>query len=187
LLLEAARTVFGERGYQGATVAAITREAHTAHGTFYLYFDNREDVFLQVVNDLLDELYQHSFTPIEDLPSQGDAGMLRERIAAFITAWVAHGPLWRALLEASLASARVQARWMEHRRRFHATLSERLTHFGVELGGRALDADTAAYALNSMLEWYALTGTVFEEPRALEASDDVIDTLTTLWMRALGG
>ena len=45
-LLEAAREVFCERGYQATSVAAITDAASTAHGTFYLYFRNKEDVLL---------------------------------------------------------------------------------------------------------------------------------------------
>ena len=57
-LLEAAREVFAERGYQATSVAAITDAASTAHGTFYLYFRNKEDVFAQLMATAMDELYR---------------------------------------------------------------------------------------------------------------------------------
>lgn len=185
-LVQAACTVFADRGYRGATVAAITAQAETAHGTFYLYFKNREDVFLHVVTDMLDELYQHSFTPIEDLPEQPDPLTVRERIAAFLETCARYGPLWRALLEGTLASPAVEAHWLEQRRRFLDTLADRIRHFQANDVRRDLDPEIAAYALASMLEWYALTGTVFEEPQPLVASAAVVDTITDLWLRALG-
>lgn len=52
-LLSAAGSVFERAGYQATTVRAITSEASTAHGTFYLYFQNKEDAFCQVVEAVI--------------------------------------------------------------------------------------------------------------------------------------
>src|SRR3954471_9218534 len=60
LLLEAARGVFDERGYNASTVGAITERANTAHGTFYLYFKNKEDVFGEVITGIAAELYERA-------------------------------------------------------------------------------------------------------------------------------
>jgi AcrR family transcriptional regulator len=43
-LLEAAIVVFDERGYSGARIDDIVKEANTSHGTFYLYFANKESL-----------------------------------------------------------------------------------------------------------------------------------------------
>ena len=185
-LVQAASGVFADRGYRGATVAAITERAETAHGTFYLYFKNREDVFLHVITDMLDELYQQSFIPIEELPAQRDPLTVRERIAAFLVVCARYGPLWRAVLEGVLASPAIEAHWLDHRRRFLGTLADRIRYFRGDDRGRDLDVDVAAYALASMIEWYAITGAVFEEPQPLVASDAVVDTIAGLWFRALG-
>src|SRR4051794_34909474 len=61
LLLRAASGVFAARGYQGTTVGAITEAASTAHGTFYLYFRNKEDVFAKVVESIVLELYDQAW------------------------------------------------------------------------------------------------------------------------------
>lgn len=52
-LLRAAREVFAQKGYHAATVDDITRLAGVAKGTFYLHFDEKRAVFLEVVRAFL--------------------------------------------------------------------------------------------------------------------------------------
>jgi AcrR family transcriptional regulator len=55
-LLTAARKVFTEKGYVRATVADVANEAGKAHGTFYLYFDNKQAVFAKLLDDAIRSL-----------------------------------------------------------------------------------------------------------------------------------
>ncbi|MDG1007763.1 MAG: TetR/AcrR family transcriptional regulator [Alphaproteobacteria bacterium] len=55
-ILDAARAVFAELGYGGATVRDIIRRTDLATGTFYNYFTNKEDVFEALSNDTGEEL-----------------------------------------------------------------------------------------------------------------------------------
>ena len=48
-LIDAARAVFGELGYQGVAVRDIVRRTGLASGTFYNYFPDKEAVFRAVV------------------------------------------------------------------------------------------------------------------------------------------
>jgi AcrR family transcriptional regulator len=50
-LLEAATWVFARKGYRRAGVSDIIARAGVARGTFYLYFDSKERVFLAIVED----------------------------------------------------------------------------------------------------------------------------------------
>ena len=52
-LLAAARTVFRNKGYDGATVSDIVQEAGVAQGTFYLYFPSKKDAALALAQQLL--------------------------------------------------------------------------------------------------------------------------------------
>ncbi|HJL15699.1 MAG TPA: TetR/AcrR family transcriptional regulator [Sandaracinaceae bacterium LLY-WYZ-13_1] len=52
-LLLAARDTFVEKGFQAATVDDIVAKAGVARGTFYLYFDDKRDVFEALVDDFL--------------------------------------------------------------------------------------------------------------------------------------
>jgi len=50
-ILDAARTVFSEKGFDGATIDAIALVAGVAKGTVYLYFDSKRDLFLASMRD----------------------------------------------------------------------------------------------------------------------------------------
>jgi len=51
-LLDAAETVFGESGYERASIVEITRSAGVAQGTFYVYFPSKKAVFVELVWEL---------------------------------------------------------------------------------------------------------------------------------------
>jgi AcrR family transcriptional regulator len=51
-LLEAARKVFAEKGYGEATARDIVRETDLATGTFYNYFDDKQDVFVALLDEM---------------------------------------------------------------------------------------------------------------------------------------
>lgn len=55
-LLRAARETFEERGYHRTSVAEICRRCSVANGTFYRYFNNKDEVFLLLARQLQDEL-----------------------------------------------------------------------------------------------------------------------------------
>jgi AcrR family transcriptional regulator len=54
-LLAAARKVFAEKGLGAATARDIVRETDLASGTFYNYFDSKEEVFLALIAELAEK------------------------------------------------------------------------------------------------------------------------------------
>jgi AcrR family transcriptional regulator len=50
---EAARTVFAERGYTGASIELIARAAQLSVGAIYLYFRSKEDLYVSLVEEPL--------------------------------------------------------------------------------------------------------------------------------------
>ncbi len=55
-LLEAALAEFDEHGFQAVRVDDIARRAQISHGTFYLYFASKEDLFKVLVQGALHEM-----------------------------------------------------------------------------------------------------------------------------------
>ncbi len=55
-LLAAGATVFADRGLHAARVDDIVKVAETSHGTFYLYFSNKEELFQALAAQVADEL-----------------------------------------------------------------------------------------------------------------------------------
>src|ERR1700749_3271241 len=55
-LLEAGMTEFEERGFNGVRVDDVVKRAGISHGTFYLYFANKEDLFKALLRDSLHDM-----------------------------------------------------------------------------------------------------------------------------------
>jgi len=55
-ILDAARSVFGDKGYESATISDIVKRAGVAQGTFYLYFDSKKAVVVDLAQQPMDEM-----------------------------------------------------------------------------------------------------------------------------------
>ena len=184
-LLAAAGAVFEDKGYQATTVGAITDRANTAHGTFYLYFRNKEDAFCRVVEAVIvDELA---------VPAAADGSPPRETIEegirSFLAVYHRHDGLWRALLEGMMQSPRVQQMWLELRRDLVLRLSAAFAAQQREGALRPFEPTMAAHALAAMTEWSAFTHLVLGEPATGTAAgpEALVETLADLWYRAVYG
>ena len=55
-LLDAALVVFSEKGFHAARVDDVCDAAEVSHGTFYLYFASKDDLFATLVDDVVAEM-----------------------------------------------------------------------------------------------------------------------------------
>ena len=55
-VLRHAKRIFARKGYHRTNVADIIARAHIARGTFYLYFENKKDLFEELLEQVLSEL-----------------------------------------------------------------------------------------------------------------------------------
>lgn len=54
LLLDAARVLVSEKGHDSISIQEITKRANVSTGTYYNYFDTKQDVFVAVADDIQD-------------------------------------------------------------------------------------------------------------------------------------
>ena len=71
-LLGAARKVFRAKGYDGASVSEIVREAGVAQGTFYLYFPSKKDAAVSLRDGLMETMARAVETAVESRTSFED-------------------------------------------------------------------------------------------------------------------
>lgn len=69
-ILDAALRVFAERGIRGATVAHIARAAGVAKGTFYLYFDSKEQLVGALKEGMVEAILAHASSLYEQVGKQ---------------------------------------------------------------------------------------------------------------------
>ena len=182
-LLEAARVVFETEGYQAATVGAITRAAATAHGTFYLYFRNKRDVFSRVVDQVCREMYDAGESAWDNAdPMQS----LRTGIRTFLEVFSVHRGLWRALIQGALEDPQIEAMWVELRRPFIERTERILEALQATGALQAVDTEVWATALSSMVEWVAFTHFVLAQPPGGDADPErLVEGLASMWYRAV--
>ncbi|MGH3274914.1 MAG: TetR/AcrR family transcriptional regulator [Streptosporangiaceae bacterium] len=99
-LLEAALVEFDERGFQAVRVDDVVRRANTSHGTFYLYFSNKDDLFRTLLRDALDDMQVITDEfPVVTRNESGKAA-LRHWVHRFCEVYAAHATIIRILSQA---------------------------------------------------------------------------------------
>jgi AcrR family transcriptional regulator len=101
-LLEAAAMEFGERGYHDAAITGITQRAGVALGTFYTYFESKEEMFRALVRDMSQATRQHVAEAARGAPDRLAAERLG--LEAFIAFVRKHPELYRIIEEAQFVA-----------------------------------------------------------------------------------
>jgi AcrR family transcriptional regulator len=103
-LLDAGIAEFDQNGFQAVRVDDVVRRARTSHGTFYLYFKNKEDLFRALMRDVLQDMEQ--VTDEFPVVTQNDAGKaaLRHWVGRFCDTYAAHAAVLRVLTQAEVIS-----------------------------------------------------------------------------------
>ncbi len=83
-ILDQARVVFVERGFEAATIREICRRAEANVAAVNYYFSSKEELYLAVIEDLMDGSLER-FPPLLGLGPDAPAG---ERLRAFVTSFL---------------------------------------------------------------------------------------------------
>jgi AcrR family transcriptional regulator len=143
-VLDAGARVFADRGYHAARVDDIVKAAEVSHGTFYLYFSSKQDLFRAIAEDIASDMLALAR---ELPPLDRDDGTFRAWLERFHELYERHGKFLRTWTEAEVVNSELGR-----------TASDLVTEFSRQLATRVrsaapdLDAGTAAFALVSMIE-----------------------------------
>src|ERR1700677_433063 len=97
-LLNAAMVAFDKRGYHATRVNDVVEIAKTSHGTFYLYFSNKEDLLRALVAEAASEA-QTLYDALSTLPVRGEPPRWEDVhgwVRAYSALWTRYAPLFRA-------------------------------------------------------------------------------------------
>jgi AcrR family transcriptional regulator len=172
-LLEAAAQEFGQRGYHEAAITGITQRAGVALGTFYTYFESKEELFRALVRDMSQATRAHVAEAVRGAPDR----LAAERIglAAFIAFTRKHPELYRIIEEAQFVAEDV---YREH----YLTFVEgyRLGLAGAAAKGEIVDGpdELRAWALIGMSVFLGMRYGIWNEDMSPEAvADGAIDLI----------
>jgi AcrR family transcriptional regulator len=101
-LLEAARDVLGNLGYEGTRVDDIASAASMSHGAFYRYFASKEEIFREVATPAVEDV----LVLLEELPDP--RGGLHAWARRLYQTYAIHGGLFSAWAESEQARAALE-------------------------------------------------------------------------------
>jgi AcrR family transcriptional regulator len=158
-ILAAARTVFGARGYHAATIEEIADEAGLSNGAIYYNFASKEDLFLTLLDDRLEERLEHLRATL-GTAADGAADPLR-REARDVTRAFKESREWRLLLLEFIAYAarnpRVADKLQTHQRKLRAALAEAVEAYVRARGiTPPMPVDELAVAISGLADGLAL-------------------------------
>jgi AcrR family transcriptional regulator len=182
-IVEAAEALLREKPFRDLTVDDLMRRTGLSRPSFYVYFRDRHDLVLKVVEHIGGELFAMSERWYSGT-GEGSA-LVREAIDGVVGVFAEHGPVLRALADAASEDTRVEAAYLALIQRF---VDATARHIEQEIAaGRVLPLDpvSSATALTWMMERYLQ----LQLGRANDHQDvgPIADTLTTIWSRVLYG
>jgi AcrR family transcriptional regulator len=179
-MVSAARAVFEESGFVEARISDIAKLAGSANGSFYTYFDSKEDVLEAVAMDVFAEL-EAAFHLSETVdPHTAIENVNRQ----YFETWMRNRKMLMTLYQVSGFLPEFFARLTQSHELHERRMAKRLRQLQAEgLVDADLDADHAAVALGSMVEQSLRWWIGLEQPFDPEIA---LTTLNKMSTRAIG-
>jgi len=179
-LLDAAMVAFDKRGYHATRVNDVVEIAKTSHGTFYLYFSNKEDLLRALVTEAATEA-QHLYDALNASPELGGHPQWEDVhgwIRAYSALWIRYAPLFRAWTDL----ATIDPELVDVIRQTFTVMSSALAQqIGPEVSGHIIDAEAAGMATLAMLDRFHYLREFVGQP----VDEIALETVTTMVYRAL--
>jgi AcrR family transcriptional regulator len=180
-LLDAGLDVLTERGYHAARVDDVVRVAKLSHGTFYLYFANKEDLFRALARECAEEMetLADSLGPVT--PDKAGEAELRSWLTQFVATYRRYGAVIRGWMEEQVVDRELVRLGFDAFRQIVESLQRRLAEANT---AHLPDPTVATAAMLAMIERLAY----FTSSRDLDFSDEaVVEVLTIMLHRGVFG
>jgi AcrR family transcriptional regulator len=177
-ILDAAAAEFGEKGFHEGSISGITRRAGVALGSFYTYFDSKDDVFRALVRDMSEQVKEHVGPAIRAASGQIEAE--RAGLLHFIRFARTHKEIYRIIDEAEFVDP-------ESFRLHYATTAERIQS-RLEAAAKRGEVrgdigEIHAWAIMGMNVFLGLRYSVWDDDVDPE---EIADTVASMLARGIG-
>ena len=185
-LLESAKTVFEESGFLEARISDIADGAGLSHGSFYHYFESKEQIFREVA-----DAQEALLTAPGDDPDEGageplsELERIRRANRRYLERYRANGRIMGVIEEVSRYDPYVNEARMRRQKHFAERAERAIRRLQAEgAADPEVDPPIAAAALGSMVARFAELWLV--ERWSNFDFDEVVEQMTRLWANAIG-
>jgi AcrR family transcriptional regulator len=185
-LVAAAKEVFEENGFLDARISDIAERAGLSHGSFYHYFESKEEIFREVAATVDELLAAPQRTVVLDPSSRAaPADRIHEAMRQYLENYREEAKIVGVIEQVSRYDEEVGALRLARHRRYVQEMAGSVRQ--LQLRGRAnpkVDPEIVAAALGALTVRFA-EGWLVEG--SIECDfDDAVDQLTLLFVNALG-
>ncbi|WP_245402102.1 TetR/AcrR family transcriptional regulator [Nocardia albiluteola] len=180
-MVAAAREVFERDGYLDAKIADISKAAGTAAGSFYTYFDSKEEIFTAVVEQVQEEMLHPHVRARTGVTDARD--LIEAANREYLLAYKRNARLMGVFEQVTQINEGFRKLRLERNKAFvqrNAKTIRELQESG--LASADLDPLITAQALSVMVSRMAYI--VFVQNQRI-AFEKLVATLTQLWVNAL--
>jgi len=124
-LLEAGYKVIAAKGYHSTTIDDVCNAASVSRATFYFYFSNKKQLFMEIMNYTADDFFAESTPP--QVPQHVS---YYERILAgnlgYFRAWERYAPFLEQMFSLALVDQEVRKVYERNRQRFESRIEKHI-------------------------------------------------------------
>jgi AcrR family transcriptional regulator len=176
-LLGAAEIEFGEKGFYEAGISGITYRAGVALGTFYTYFESKEEIFQALVRYMSRRTREWVAERVAEAPDRLAAE--RMGIEAFIEFARQHKSIYRIITEAEFVAPR---EYREHYKGFGAAYQANLEKAARKGEIREGDFETWSWSIMGIIVFLGMRYAEWDDSRPVS---EIAETVTDLIARGI--
>ncbi|MDP5272858.1 TetR/AcrR family transcriptional regulator [Chengkuizengella axinellae] len=127
-LLNAGRETFIEYGFQKTTISQIIKKAETGYGTAYVYFKNKDDILIELMEDVMAKFYEIANMTYEPKSKEEAYTLIEQQSILFLDMAIKEKLMMQVIEEAIRLSDNVRTKWTEIREQFINRIGEDIAY-----------------------------------------------------------
>ncbi|HFK1762892.1 TetR family transcriptional regulator [Bacillus wiedmannii] len=182
-LLNSGYTIFISNGFQKTTITQIIKHAETGYGTAYVYFKNKDDLLIVLMEDVMNQFYDIADRSFSPQTKEEARIMIQNQVRAFLQLAKKERAILQVVQEAIGLSKEIRQKWDEIRERFINNITQDITYSQESgLAQPELNKEIVArawFAMNEMFLW-----TIVKNNNNVEL-EELVHTLTEMYTTGL--
>jgi TetR/AcrR family transcriptional regulator, ethionamide resistance regulator len=183
--MQTAERLLEERSLGEISVDDLARGAGISRSSFYFYFSSKDAVVLTLIDRMVDEATHSRDRALERLSKDPVAGW-RETIKIFYRTLGSHRAVIRAASDLSATNAEARTLWAQIMEGWTVHVIERI-EAERERGAAVSGTEPRALATALLQMNERVMRAIFVEETPAVAEDQVIDTLSHIWLSSIYG
>lgn len=127
-LLEAAKQVFLEEGFQKATISQIIKKANVGYGTAYVHFEGKDDLLIVLMEGVMAQFYQIAEIPFSPKSKTEAEQIIQEQATSFLKLAEKERAMMQVFEQAIGSSPIASHKWKEIREKFIQRISQDVSY-----------------------------------------------------------